>query len=152
MKFQGTITKATPMMGYDLKGDSATPTIEGYMVEFSTGHTSWVPADTFDKCFKPVSDKMTYPMALEEARAGEMITRKGWNGKGMWVEMQVPDENSKMTRPYMYICMPYGSTNQFGDDAREIDRVPWIPSQTDQLADDWMVKPREVEQDGEKGI
>ena len=34
--------------------------------------------------------------ALEELKAGKKVSRKGWNGKGMWLELQVPDEHSKM--------------------------------------------------------
>lgn len=51
--------------------------------------------------------------------------RAGWNGKSQWVGMQKPDENSKMTVPYLYLRTVNG------------DFVPWVPSQTDQLANDW---------------
>lgn len=53
-------------------------------------------------------------------------TRDGWNGKGQWISLQEPDENSKMTRPYIYIHTNYDAN------------VPWLASQTDMLADDWM--------------
>jgi len=46
----------------------------------------------------------------------------------MVVELQVPDENSKMTLPYLYITLP----------AKE-GVVPWTISQTDALAEDWMI-------------
>jgi hypothetical protein len=56
-----------------------------------------------------------------------MVTRKGWNGKSMWIEIQDPDENSKMTLPYIYMKTVHG------------DMVPWLASQTDLLADDWVM-------------
>lgn len=63
--------------------------------------------------------------AIAFLRRGCRVTRTGWNGKGQYLELQVPDENSKMTLPYIYIRTVQG------------DLVPWLASQTDILADDW---------------
>lgn len=61
------------------------------------------------------------------------IQREGWNGKGLWLELQIPDENSKMTLPYIYINYPSDAKNTPGC------KVPWLASQTDILASDWKV-------------
>lgn len=53
--------------------------------------------------------------------------RKGWNGKGMWIALQIPDENSKMSLPYLYMKT---ADNKL---------VPWLASQTDILTDDWEI-------------
>lgn len=82
---------------------------------------------------------MSFGFILEILKQGGRVFRANWNGKGMWLELQVPDAHSKMTRPYIYMCLPKGSTSQFGDEAKEIDRVPWLASQTDLLAEDWVV-------------
>jgi hypothetical protein len=63
--------------------------------------------------------------AIQEMREGGRVARKGWNGKGMWLALQTPDENSKMSLPYIYMSTVTG------------DLVPWLASQTDLLADDW---------------
>ena len=65
--------------------------------------------------------------AIRALKNGHRVTRAGWNGKGMWLELQRPDINSKMTLPYIYM--------KTADD----QLVPWLASQTDILADDWMV-------------
>jgi hypothetical protein len=65
--------------------------------------------------------------ALAHMREGGGATRKGWNGKDMWVALQTPDEHSKMRLPYLYISTING------------DPVPWVASQTDLLADDWQL-------------
>lgn len=70
---------------------------------------------------------MDFGYALAQAKRGARITREGWNGKGMWVELQVPDEHSKMRRPYLYMSPIDGQL------------VPWVASQTDILANDWQV-------------
>ncbi len=44
--------------------------------------------------------------AIEALKQGKKVARKGWNGKGMYVLLQTPDENSKMNRPYIYSIIP----------------------------------------------
>lgn len=68
---------------------------------------------------------MDFSQALNYAKAGSRIARSGWNGKGLYVELQKTDENSKMGHPYLYIKTV------------EDKLVPWTPSQTDLLANDW---------------
>jgi len=67
--------------------------------------------------------------AVYQLKLGKKVMRNGWNGKGMWLEYQKPDENSKMTLPYVFMTTVQG------------DRVPWLASQTDLLAEDWDVVP-----------
>ena len=40
---------------------------------------------------------MNFSEALDAVKKGSKIQRAGWNGKGMYVELQRPDEHSKMT-------------------------------------------------------
>lgn len=63
--------------------------------------------------------------AIRRMRHGIRQSRVGWNGKGMWLALQVPDEHSKMRRPYIYMSDAQGLL------------VPWLASQTDMLAEDW---------------
>lgn len=90
---------------------------------------------------------MDFGRALHELKCGRQVTRVGWNGKGLWLELQHPDENSKMTLPYIYLNYPV--VGNVPSDAPvcavtavvpypEGARVPWLASQTDMLADDWV--------------
>ena len=65
--------------------------------------------------------------AVKQMWTGEKVRREGWNGKGQYLQIQKPDENSKMTLPYIFITTVSG------------DRVPWHASQTDILAVDWEI-------------
>jgi hypothetical protein len=67
-----------------------------------------------------------FGLALVYLKRGGKVTRKGWNGKGMWLNLQVPDPNSKMTLPYIYMK------------TADENLVPWLASQTDILAEDWV--------------
>jgi Protein of unknown function (DUF2829) len=61
----------------------------------------------------------------EQTDGGSKVRRSGWNGKGMWLALQIPDAHSKMSLPYVYMRTAQG------------DLVPWLCSQTDLLAEDW---------------
>lgn len=77
---------------------------------------------------------MDFGYALKAMREGKKVFRSGWNGKGMWVTLQTPDANSKMTHPYLYIEYPVGHPAYPNG-----SRVPWLASQTDILAEDWSI-------------
>ena len=74
-----------------------------------------------------------FAVALRELKEGNRVARNGWNGKGLWLELQRPDAHSKMTLPYIFISYPKDAQNTPGA------RVPWLASQTDLLAEDWMI-------------
>lgn len=79
---------------------------------------------------------VSFGAALDALKAGKRVHRHGWNGKGMWLQLQRPDAHSKMTLPYIYIEYPAGHAAYPGG-----SRVPWLASQTDLLATDWEVQP-----------
>lgn len=72
--------------------------------------------------------------ALKALKEGKAVARKGWNGKGIYIELQRPDEHSKMTLPYIYIVTTGLQSN---NSAAPRGVVPWLASQTDMLAEDW---------------
>ena len=74
-----------------------------------------------------MNDERRIGWAIKQMHNGSRVTRTGWNGPDQWLALQVPDEHSKMTLPYIYIKTAQG------------DLVPWHASQTDILADDWEV-------------
>ena len=71
---------------------------------------------------------------LNHLKKGGRAARSGWNGKGIFIELQVPDANSKMTSPYIFIDTT-GLQSENPDAFKS--RVPWLASQTDMLAEDW---------------
>lgn len=75
----------------------------------------------------------TFSAALVDLKNGHKVARTGWNGKGMWLELQRPDAHSKMTLPYVFLNYPADAPNTPGA------RVPWLASQTDMLAEDWVL-------------
>ena len=70
---------------------------------------------------------LNFGQATEAMKTGSKVARDGWNGKGMWIALQVPDQHSKMQQPYIYMCPVGGKL------------IPWVASQADMLANDWQI-------------
>lgn len=81
--------------------------------------------------------------AVRALRAGQQVTRSGWNGAGMYVAYQdgYPDGIAINGNTARATGLPEGTVCRFlpylmlrtADGAF----VPWVISQSDALADDW---------------
>lgn len=85
---------------------------------------------------------MNFGQALEALKAGEKVSRSGWNGKGMFLFL-VPGSTFQVSRPPLLGIYPEGTTINYRPhiDMKDAEGkvVPWLASQTDLLADDWGV-------------
>lgn len=84
-----------------------------------------------------MKDTMTFGEALEALKEGKQVYRDGWNGVGMWLSLQRPDEHSFMTAPYIYIEYPVNPNHHAHPNG---SRTPWLASQNDMLSEDWRIK------------
>lgn len=82
---------------------------------------------------------MDFSRALDAVKNGKKISREGWNGKGMHIELQRPTQESKMTLPYLFLVYPRRTTTAGITIPGSEQRVPWLASQTDLLAGDWVI-------------
>ena len=69
-----------------------------------------------------------FSWAINQLKKGKRAERKGWNGKNMYIELYIPNENSKMTEPYIFMKTAQGGL------------IPWLASQSDILSNDWKLK------------
>lgn len=112
---------------------------EGYKVRYQDGYESWSPKEAFEAAYRQ-TDGLNFGLALEAAKKGMRIARKGWNGKGM------------------YVFLVHGMDFHTNADLSELDDQDvevldclvirtaagafcpgWLASQTDMLADDWYI-------------
>lgn len=70
-------------------------------------------------------EPLDFGWAIRQLKNGRKVAREGWNGKGMWLHLQIPDEHSKMSLPFIYMY------------TADKKKVPWLASQTDMLSSDW---------------
>ena len=77
-------------------------------------------------------------------KEGAKVARIGWNGKGMFLFL-VPGSTFKVNRPPLLGIYPEGTEINYLPhiDMRTADGkvVPWLASQTDVLAEDWVIVP-----------
>ena len=129
---------------------------EGYLVEYldggkpnvpsHKGYVSWSPKEVFDKAYQPTT-AMTFGHALDLLKTGHRVCRAGWNGKGMWLAL-----TKGSTIPMS--AARSGAVLQIAEEGAEhitiLDHIDmktvtgevccgWLASQTDMLADDWML-------------
>lgn len=112
---------------------------DGYTVRYSDGYESWSPKDVFEDAYRE-TNAMNFGLAIEAAKLGEKIARKGWNGKGMYVFLAceadfVTDadisafDQQDVEVGDMLVMKTAQNTFQPG----------WLASQADMLADDWYI-------------
>lgn len=129
--------------GWEIPADE-NPADEGYLVRYPDGYISWSPKDVFEEAYRR-TDCMNFGIAIEAAKKGCKITRRGWNGKGMWVVYRtgypegipcnkntadavgIPEGSLFKVRPYLQMKCVDGSFQM------------WLASQSDILADDWEI-------------
>lgn len=94
---------------------------------------------------------MTFGKAIEALKEGKKVTRKGWNGKGMFLWLKpattvksewckdpllksLADENGGEIPALCTICMyTHDSTG------RKAVLTGWLASQSDMLSEDWEI-------------
>jgi len=73
---------------------------------------------------------MNFEQALTALKAGQIVYRQGWAGSKT-IQLQTPTETSKMTVPYVFMVIQNA-------EGVAPTLVPWLCSQTDLLAEDWV--------------
>ena len=117
---------------------SMEPVEEGYKVRYPDGYESWSPKAVFEEAYRPVNG-MNFGLAIEAAKRGMKIKRRGWNGKDQYVELAT--------------CISYANTDgeivnaghqAIGNQAFAFVgtsgvQMGWLASQADMLAEDWEI-------------
>lgn len=128
---------------------------EGFLVEYidggkvnhpaHKGFISWSPADVFENAYRRIN-KLTFGLAIESLKAGKKVAREGWNGKGMFlfltnnIDFTTDADLSEMADfegDLFEGDLTHDSIVMKTADNRFV--VGWLASQTDMLADDWMI-------------
>jgi hypothetical protein len=114
----------------------------GYAVKYADGYISWRPKDVFEAAYQPL-DALSFGHAIAAMKAGQRVARAGWNGKNMFLIL-IPGSVFTVAegRP-LAKAFPIGTVIEYLPhiDMKTVDGkvVPWLASQTDMLADDWMI-------------
>lgn len=111
---------------------------EGYRVRYQDGYESWSPKDVFEEAYRR-TDAMTFGMAIEAARKGKRIARKGWNGKGQYVELATGISYVNPTGEIINASHEVIGNRAFAFVGTSGVQMGWLASQADMLAEDWVI-------------
>lgn len=111
---------------------------DGYKVRYADGYESWSPKEVFEEAYR-LTDGMSFGLAIEAAKRGERIARKGWNGKNQHVELACCI--SYVNRDQLIVNVDH---KNIGNKALAFVgtsgvQMGWLASQADMLADDWCI-------------
>lgn len=147
------IIKAEPMTDHDFAKMIDRPynvgsePQEGYRVVYPDGYVSWSPKEVFEEAYRRVNN-LTFGLAIEAMKKGHKVARAGWNGKGMWIiispgykgldaanfwnehNRKVAELNGGKIDIPPYVTMKSADNKII---------CGWLASQTDMLAEDWMI-------------
>ena len=134
--------------------ENENPTDEGYLVEYidggkpnhpdHRGYISWSPKGVFEKSYKKRDGVFNFSTALDVLKSGRKVARTGWNGKGMWLIL-TPGRVVNILEPNSFYekCgfeAPVRITGHIDMKAADGSMVVgWLASQSDMLAEDWIV-------------
>lgn len=111
---------------------------DGYKVVYPDGYESWSPKDVFEEAYRE-SDNLSFGLAIEAAKKGRKIARRGWNGKNQHVELasaisyKAPDGDVVNAEHAAIGNQALAFVGTSGV------QLGWLASQADMLADDWVI-------------
>lgn len=92
--------------------------------------------------------------AIYALKQGQKVARSGWNGKGMWLVLVKPHHDAVHSGDTPCFCyrafeLPHGANGEPAKSPKLLpyiamktvgdELVPWLASQTDVLAEDWVI-------------
>ncbi|MCV6826011.1 MULTISPECIES: DUF2829 domain-containing protein [Halocynthiibacter] len=160
----GDITEDLPGRGYAI----AISTLEGVMlaeqgdwiIQGVLGEFYPCKNEVFQKTYEPVAEDeapqqegLTFGQAIEAVKNGEKVARAGWNGKGMWLALSGGMDGHVVHHSNFWSehNAAWARSNPDGH-AKVLPSITmktatgeilmgWLASQTDMLAEDWLIVP-----------
>ena len=138
-----------------------------YLVRYSDGYYSLSPAKAFEEgyrsidgdfaeVFAEVNGYVSFGDAIAALKQGKRVARAGWNGKGMWLSLsgdavrEIPSSSFWSPNNAAYAKAQGGAAKVLPcitmKTATGEILMGWLASQTDMLAEDWLILPYELQQ------
>lgn len=117
---------------------SMDPVEEGYKVRYADGYESFSPKDVFEAAYRE-TDCLSFGLAIEAAKKGKRIARRGWNGKNQYVELAERISYENATHEVVNANHEAIGNKALAFVGTSGVQLGWLASQADMLADDWMI-------------
>lgn len=114
-----------------------------YMVQYDDGYISFSPGEAFENGYTKIEKQVartghTFAEVIDLLKDGKKFARSGWNGKGMSIVL-VPGDQWGIGKNEIFDMGPGTMRPWVGLTTVDGQFVPWAPSQSDMLADDWEI-------------
>ena len=102
-------------------------------------HANSVKIHIEDYSFECMDDPMDFGSAIMNMKEGHKVARKGWNGKGQYIQLAT-DISYKSATGDAVQCKhhPIGSKGIASVGTRGV-QIGWLATQSDMLAEDWLI-------------
>lgn len=84
------------------------------------------------------TENLKFGDAIEALKQGKKVCRSGWNGKGMWLKL-IGKLDWTVTENHLDDVVGLVGLPWIGMKTADNCFVPWLASQTDVLAEDWVI-------------
>lgn len=123
-----------------------------YLVKQDDGYLYVNPKEVFERKYSTKNfeggDGFDFGMALNALKEGKRVCRQGWNGKGMWLSLSPGSKDLPAEKFWSPHNREFAEKN--GGKADVLASITmktadgkilmgWLASQTDMLAEDWML-------------
>ena len=136
--------------GRDMSHCSLPQDADGYFIQYPDGYVSWAPEEVFEATSRlTTTGGMTFGEAIESLKQGQKVARKGWNGKAMFLSLS---RNEEFELEADKFWSPHNAefAKDNGGTATVLPCITmktadnkvlmgWLASQTDMLAEDWVI-------------
>ena len=123
--------------GWQIPADE-NPDDAGYKVVYPDAYVSWSPAKAFEEAYRKC-DELPFGLAIEAAKKGEKIARKGWNGKNQYIELAMNISYVNAAGEAVNCDHDAIGNKALAFVGTSGVQLGWLASQSDMLADDWYI-------------
>lgn len=120
-----------------------------FLIELDPNDIYVCPREVFLRKYERPSATMDFGDALRALKAGKRVARAGWNGKGMWLSLSCDGSRRVAAENFWSPHNAEHARNQ-GGAATVLPSITmktatgeilmgWLASQTDMLANDWVI-------------
>ena len=115
---------------------------EGYAIIYEDNYRSWSPKEVFERAYQSIKN-MSFGHAILAMKSNRKVARAGWNKNTFLFYVEPTNYPASvnsvgaMIDVYPYVMVPY--QDYIAMFTKEGEVVPWTPSQTDILANDWRI-------------
>lgn len=127
-----------------------TPAPGDYWVVQADGYVYINPRAVFERKYSPAYDRLTFGDAVYLLKRGARIARRGWNGRDMWLSFSPGTPGLPADKFWSPHNRDFAESNGGRADVLPCITMKtadgkilmgWLASQSDMLADDWVVVP-----------